>query len=386
MRLTGKNPETNALETIEAANGATGELGAPGSWLAPGLLDLQVNGFGGVDFNATGVGVEDYRKAVRRMWATGVTRSLPTFITGGRERILACMRTCALAAADAEIGPAIAGIHLEGPYISPDDGPRGAHPREFVRPPDRDEFQHFQEAAGGAIRLVTLAPESPGALTFIEWLAGQGIVAAIGHTGAPEATIRDAVLAGATLSTHLGNGAHNMIQRHRHYIWEQLGDDTLRASFIVDGHHLPPAVVKTFVRAKGVERSVLVTDAVAPAGCPPGLYEVGEVGIELTPTGRVQIRGSDRLAGSSLELHDGVANTVRFAGVSLAEALRMATVNAAAVLGIPLRTDDRVLFDWDAAACRLAVRATVCAGKLVYRSAASPAGTPPGSPESRAAK
>ncbi len=365
MRLTGKNPETNSIETFEAADGG-GALGSPQSWLAPGLLDLQVNGFAGVDFNATGVAVEDYRVAVHRMWATGVTRFLPTIITGGPERITGCMRAAAQAAADREVGAAIAGIHLEGPYISPEDGPRGAHPREFVRPPDRDEFGRFQEAAGGAIRLVTLAPELPGALGFIEWLAAQGIVVSIGHTGAAEAIVRDAVSAGATLSTHLGNGAHSMIQRHRSYIWEQLAADELHASFIVDGHHLPPAVVKTFVRAKTVARSVLVTDAVAPAGCAPGPYEVGEVDIELLPTGRVQIRGTDRLAGSSLQLHQGVANTARFAGVSLAEAVCMATTNAAAVLGVPLRSNDRVLFDWDAEAGRIEVRATVCAGRLVY--------------------
>jgi N-acetylglucosamine-6-phosphate deacetylase len=235
-----------------------------------------------------------------------------------------------------------------------------------VRPPDREEFRRFQDAASGAIRLVTLAPESSGALEFVEWLAGQGIVVSIGHTGAGEDTIRAAIHAGATLSTHLGNGAHSMIQRHRNYIWEQLAADELCASFIVDGHHLPPAVVKTFVRAKGVERSVLVTDAVAPAGCAPGPYQVGEVAIELTPTGRVQIRGTDRLAGSSLELHHGVGNTARFAGVSLAEAWRMASANPAAVVRLPARPDDRVLFEWERQGQQITVRATVCAGRLVY--------------------
>lgn len=364
MRLVGKNPESRTIESFECAG--AGELGGAASWLAPGLFDLQVNGFAGVDFNATDVSLEACRRAVRRMWSTGVTRFLPTIITGGRERILACMRVAVQAMADPEIGAAIPGIHLEGPYISPEDGPRGAHPREFVRPPDRDEFRRFQEAAGGAICLVTLAPETPGALPFIEWLVAQGVIVSIGHTGAPESVIRDAIAAGARLSTHLGNGAHNMIQRHRNYIWEQLAADELHASFIVDGHHLPPAVVKTFVRAKGVERSVLVTDAVAPAGCAPGPYQIGEVGIELTPAGRVQIRGTDRLAGSSLQLHQGVANTIRFAGVSLAQALRMAGTNAAAVVNLPARADDRVLLDWEEARGELRIQATVCAGRLVY--------------------
>ncbi|MGH8246886.1 MAG: N-acetylglucosamine-6-phosphate deacetylase, partial [Gammaproteobacteria bacterium] len=171
MTIQGKNPTTGAIETLEIS-GVTGGLGGSSAWVASGLIDLQVNGFAGVDFNAAGVSVEDYRRAFHRMWATGVTRCLPTIITGGHDRIVACMRVAAEAAQDREIGPAIAGIHLEGPYISPEDGPRGAHPREFVRPPERDEFHRFQEAAGGLIRLVTVAPEVSGALDFIEWLAG----------------------------------------------------------------------------------------------------------------------------------------------------------------------------------------------------------------------
>jgi len=365
MLIQGKSPETSELETIELA-GAGADIGGTGNWLAPGLIDLQVNGFAGVDFNTPGAGVEDYRRAVRRLWTTGVTRFLPTVITGGRERIEACLRAAAAAADDPEIGPAIAGVHLEGPYISPEDGPRGAHPGEHVRAPDRDEFRRFQEAAGGAIRLVTVAPEAPGGVAFTEWLAGQGIVAAIGHTAAAESEIQDAIQAGAKLSTHLGNGAHSMLRRHPNYIWDQLAADELSASFIVDGVHLAPAVVKTFVRAKGVERSILITDAVAPAACPPGPYQVGEVPIELTPAGRVQIRGTDRLAGSALQLHHAVGNTMRFAGLSLAAALAMASANPARLLGWPARRDDWVLFDLDDAG-RISIRATVCAGRVVFQ-------------------
>jgi N-acetylglucosamine-6-phosphate deacetylase len=365
MRIHGKNVETYHLQTVDAATPGA-DLGGPGQWLAPGFFDVQVNGFAGVDFNFAGVTTDDYRRAVQRMWATGATRVLPTVITGSRDRIVACMKAACRAASDAEIGPAMAGIHLEGPYISPDDGPRGAHPREHVRPPDRDEFLRFQDAAGGAIRLVTVAPEIEGAIAFIEWLRALDLVVAIGHTAADEAVIREAIRAGASLSTHLGNGAHTMIHRHRNHLWPQLAADELSASFIVDGHHLPPAAVKTFVRAKGVERSVLVTDAVAPAGSAPGHYEVGDVEIEMTAAGRVQIRGTDRLAGSALEMHNAVAKTVRFVGVSLAEAVQMAAANPAAVMGLPPRGDDHVLFDWDEAAGRITVRATVCAGRLVY--------------------
>jgi N-acetylglucosamine-6-phosphate deacetylase len=191
-------------------------------------------------------------------------------------------------------------------------------------------------------------------------------VAAIGHTAAAESEIQDAIKAGAKLSTHLGNGAHSMLRRHPNYIWDQLAADELSASFIVDGVHLAPAVVKTFVRAKGVERSILITDAVAPATCPPGPYQVGEVPIELTPAGRVQIRGTDRLAGSALQLHHAVGNTMRFAGLSLAAALAMASANPARLLGWPARRDDWVLFDLDDAG-RISIRATVCAGRVVFQ-------------------
>ena len=204
--------------------------------------------------------------------------------------------------------------------------PRGAHPRQFVRPPDREEFRILQEAAGGRIRMVTLAPEAGGALDFIAWLAGQNILVSLGHTGASPERIREAVRAGARFSTHLGNAAHATLPRHPNYIWEQLAADELWASFIVDGHHLPAAVVKSMMRAKGVKRSVLVTDAVAPAGCPPGPYQLGEVAIELTAEGRVEMRGSQkpRLAGSALRMDRAVENTVRFAGIRLADALDMA--------------------------------------------------------------
>src|SRR5262249_51041292 len=150
-------------------------------------------------------------------------------------------------------GVAMDGFHVEGPHISPDDGPRGAHPRRWVRPPDVDEFHRWQEAARGHIRLVTVAPEWPEAPRYIEALVGEGIVISLGHTNANGAQIAAAASAGATMSTHLGNGAHAILQRHPNYIWEQLAEDRLMASFIVDGIHLPKSFVKVALRAKSVE-------------------------------------------------------------------------------------------------------------------------------------
>ena len=314
----------------------------------PGLVDLQVNGFGGVDFNDPETTADQVRHAAAVMRRHGVTRFLPTLITSPLATFSRCAGTLLRAGE-----PAILGIHLEGPYISPEDGARGAHRREDVVPASIDDFERRQEAAGGRIRLVTVAPEVPGALALIEHLRASGIRVGIGHTAATPAQIRDAVRAGATLSTHLGNGCANMLPRHPNFIWEQLAADELIASLIVDGHHLPPATVKTMVRAKTPRRVVLVTDAIAAAGQPPGEYRLGGLKVILDENGRVAAPGQPNLAGSALSLDRAVGNLVRFAGVTLDEALAMASTQPAAYLGIePAGSLD---LEWDPASFTLKV-------------------------------
>jgi len=229
------------------------------------------------------------------------------------------------------------GFHVEGPHISPEDGPRGAHPRQWVRPPDLDEFHRWQEAARGRIRIVTLSPEWPEAPRYIERITAEGVVASIGHTQATASQIAAAVDSGATLSTHLGNGAHQLLRRHPNYIWEQLAEDRLMAGFIADGIHLGAAFLKSAIRAKTVGRSVLVTDAATPAGAAPGRYSLAGQPVDLTEDGRVVLAGTDRLAGSSLHMHRGVENLMRLAGLSLADAIRMATINPARAGLVPGR-------------------------------------------------
>jgi N-acetylglucosamine-6-phosphate deacetylase len=242
---------------------------------------------------------------------------------------------------------------MEGPYLSPEDGPRGAHPRAFVRDADVDDFRRRQEAADGRIRLLTVAPEAPGVLKVIERAVGSGVRVAIGHTGATPAQIADAVNAGATLSTHLGNGCAQVLPRHPNVIWEQLADDRLMASFIVDGHHLPPATVKAMVRAKTPGRSILVTDAIAAAGMPPGRYTLGGQEVELSPAGRVAAPGAPNLAGSALRLDAAIGNMVRFTGLSLEDVVPMASTRPAAYVGVP--TAGKVVAEWDPAAFTLRV-------------------------------
>lgn len=317
----------------------------------PGFFDLQVNGFAGVDFNEHCT-PEQLQHATQAQCATGVTRFLPTLITSSGEHFASCARALANFT-----DPAMAGIHMEGPYISPEDGPRGAHPKAHACAASIADFQRRQEAAQGKIVLVTLAPEVPNALTLIEYLVAQKIKVAIGHTAATPAQIRDSITAGATLATHLGNGCANLLPRHPNFIWEQLAADELTASFIVDGHHLPAATVKAMMRAKTLARSVLVTDAIAAAGCAPGLFELGGVTVKLSTDGRVAEPGKPWLAGSSLTMERAVANTAKFTGLPLADVLPLASTQPAAYIGS--ETSGTVIADWDEANYALTVKTVV---------------------------
>jgi N-acetylglucosamine-6-phosphate deacetylase len=342
--------------------------------LAPGFIDLQVNGFAGVDYNSPETPQEEIARSIRVLFSTGVTRFFPTVITGEPGQMLGALRNLARARASLKEGGAMEGFHVEGPHISPEDGPRGAHPRQWVRPPDLEEFKRWQEAAEGAVRLVTLAPEWPGAPRYIEALVDQGVVVSIGHTQATSAQIQDAVRAGATMSTHLGNGAHAVLPRHPNYIWDQLAEDRLAAGFIADGIHLPPSFLKVAIRAKGVERSILVTDAVMPAGCQPGRFTIGGVEIELHPDNRVTLAGLDRLAGSALRMDRGIENLRKLAGLSLVEALAMATRNPARLGRVssrqrglsPGERADIVEFRHDPQTGAIEILRTFFEGELVY--------------------
>jgi N-acetylglucosamine-6-phosphate deacetylase len=345
--------------------------------LAPGFIDIQVNGFAGADYCAPTSSLEQIGASIRAQFATGTTRLLPTVITGSQEVMAGALRRLADAKETIPEGDAMEGFHAEGPHISPEDGPRGAHPVAAVRPPDLDEFRRLQEAARGWIKLVTLSPEWPGACAFIEGVVREGVVASIGHTKATSQQISDAVSAGATMSTHLGNGAHSTLPRHPNYIWDQLAEDRLTASFIVDGIHLGASFLKACLRAKGLDRSVLITDAVMPAMCAPGDYKLGEVEVTLHPPGdRVTLRGGTRLAGSALRMDHGVRNLVRLAGLSLRDAVVMATSNAAraARIGGRLRginpgdKADLVEFRWDDTTRDIQVLRTWLSGRVVYDS------------------
>jgi N-acetylglucosamine-6-phosphate deacetylase len=335
-----------------AAVGSQGERPSAEPLECDAFCDLQVNGFAGVDFNDPAVDDGRVREAARAMERTGVTRFLATLISAPLDRFSACARV--LARSDVA---GLAGIHMEGPYISPEDGPRGAHNRADVQPASLDDFARRQDAAGGRIKIVTVAPEVAGGLPLIERLVRDGVLVAIGHTAATPQQIRDAIAAGATLSTHLGNGCAQMLPRHPNFIWEQLAADELTAGLIVDGHHLPPSTVKAMIRAKSPDRVVLVTDATTAAGQPPGDYMLGTLKVHLDETGRVAVPGQPNLAGSALSLDRAVGNAVKFSGLPLATVLPMASSRPARLLGLAPR--GRLRARWDAESSRLTVDAVL---------------------------
>jgi N-acetylglucosamine-6-phosphate deacetylase len=347
-------------------------------YVAPGLIDIQVNGFGGVDFNDPSTSFDNLLKAIRCMASTGVTRCFPTVITGSPERMSGALRNLADAKESWQRNglaetPMFEAFHMEGPHIAAQDGPRGAHPREHVRPPDVDEFERMQEAARGNIRLVTLSPEWEAAPRYIAHVVRTGVVASLGHMNANADQIQAAVDAGATMSTHLGNGAHATLAKTQNYIWEQLVQDTLTAGFIVDGIHLPAAFLRAALRAKGLERCLLVTDAVMPAMCTPGPYMLGEMNVDLRADGRVVLRGSERLAGSALRMDRAIGNTMRLVGTTLRETLALATVHPARAGRIPGRLRgltpgekaDLIRFRWDSSCHCLTVLETIVAGETI---------------------
>ena len=367
---TGSALEVTFGETIVAAGPV--DTAPEDVFLAPGWIDVQVNGFAGVDFNSPGTPPEEIARSIEVLFSTGVTRFYPTVITGAPEDMRAALENLARAKDSLANGAAMDGFHVEGPHISPDDGPRGAHPRQWVRPPDLDEFRRWQDAARGHIRLVTLAPEWPQAPAYIEALTAMGVVISIGHTGADARQIAGAVSAGATMSTHLGNGAHQVMRRHPNYIWEQLAEDRLAASFIVDGIHLPASFLKVALRAKGYSRCVLVTDASAPAAAAPGRYSLGEQAVDLTPDNRVVLAGQDKLAGSALRMDRAIENVMKLGIVPLAEAVAMATTNPARVCAVSGRRNglvpgDRADFVLFRRHPEIHVEATYVSGRQVYR-------------------
>jgi N-acetylglucosamine-6-phosphate deacetylase len=360
-------------DRIAAVRSLHGKQNLP--FISPGFLDMQVNGARYNDYHLETFSADQVGQIVTHLDSSGTTQHIATFTTSPKQRILRNLRTLLRALHnDRNLERAIPGIHIEGPFISRDDGPRGAHDPAFIRPPDIEEVKKWQEAAEGRIRLITLSPEWEGAPLFIEAVTSMGIVAAIGHTAATLEQIRDAVDAGARISTHLGNGSHPLIPRLQNYIWEQLAEDRLLAGIIADGFHLPDSVLKVFVRTKGLQRLILVSDLAHPAGCKPGIHPRGNIDVQVFADGHLGLPGTEILAGAGHLLDWDIPHFAQVTGLSLAEIIPLVTTNPARLLGLEpnygtLQTGspaNLVLFRREAAKPRLQILRTIRAGKVVY--------------------
>jgi N-acetylglucosamine-6-phosphate deacetylase len=303
---------------------------------ASGLFDFQVNGFAGIDYQRDDLTLEQTRKSVLGLQQHGTSRIFATLITDEVDKL--CRRYEQMEkyrAADPAIAAMFVGYHLEGPWLSPEEGYRGAHPPGPMRAPSMADFRRLQAAAGGRIKLVTLAPEWPGSAEFIAEIVRQGVHVSIGHSNASNAHIDDAIKAGARFCTHLGNGAPQMMHRHDNIIQRLLARDELTACLIPDGIHLPPFVLRNFVRAKPKGKVLFTTDCMSGAGAGPGTYTIGLHPIEVGADGIARNPGSGGgFAGSTLAPDEGVQRVAQFLGISVAESQRMWSEDSARAFGI----------------------------------------------------
>lgn len=340
-------------------------------YLGPGLIDHQVNGYLSHSFVGGDLQPSELKEIVQGFWNHGITSFLPTLTTHTDSVLISSFKNLDRLLAEEQMAQSIPGFHLEGPYISPEAGYRGVHNPDWIRAPDWQEFENWYRASGNRILEVTVAPEIEGNKEFIRKCRELGIVVALGHTAALEADINEAVELGASVSTHLGNGCANTIHRHHNPLWPQLADERLAASIIVDGFHLTREEVRTFVKAKSTDNTLLVSDLTRLAGMPPGRYE--DFGRELVMTGEGAIMFPEEnvLAGASFLVTRGIENVIKFTGCSLAEAINMASKNPARVLGLQDRGEiavgkraDLVLFSFDEG--KFEVAKTIVGGEEVF--------------------
>jgi len=345
-------------------------------FVAPGLFDNQINGYKGVSFVDMGgeLTLDGVALITRSLWEKGVTTYLPTLTTNDKQIFLKNFALLAKAKEDPELLGSIPGFHLEGPYISPVDGFRGAHPLKYVRKPDWNEFMEMYQASGKNILQVTLAPEAEGAADFIAKCRENNIIVGLGHHNGSMKDVAAAIDNGAKIATHFGNGCANSINRHLNPRWPQLSDDRLMLSIIGDGFHLLPEEIKVFYKVKGPEKIVITSDVSPLGGLSPGKYlnVIGDT-LELTPEGAVMYPAQKVLSGSGSALNKGVGNVMKVTGCTLAQAIQMASTNPARLYKLNDRGElrpgmraDLILFTLED--FKMNIRKTVVKGKTVYES------------------
>jgi N-acetylglucosamine-6-phosphate deacetylase len=343
---------------------APADVTLPDGYLLPGLIDLQVNGYFGVEFQKADAA--SWADVARRLPSTGTTSFVPTLITAPIDSLAAALRTAAgFAGALPADSARVLGVHLEGPFISP--ARRGAHNPAWIADPTPAAIAALIEAGRGLLRLITLAPERPGALDAISQLVAAGVLVSVGHSDATAEQVAAAAERGARMVTHLFNAQRPLAHREPGVVGQALTDERLTSGLIVDLYHVAgPVCGLAFRAAPG--RIALVTDAAAPAGMPPGEYSLGGEPITLPPAeGAPPVRHNGTLAGSALRLDVAIANAVR-SGVSLAAAVAAATRIPANLIGRPElgRLSAGAAADLVWLSPELRTRAAWIAGRLVY--------------------
>ncbi|MGI6277067.1 MAG: N-acetylglucosamine-6-phosphate deacetylase [Brevefilum fermentans] len=341
-------------------------------YLCPGWVDLQVNGFGGVNLSSENLKADQVVFVSHQLIKNGVTRWCPTIISSSFDRTKLSIEEIVKAThIDNQTKKGVIGLHLEGPYISPKEGFRGAHSEKFIRAPNWDEFVAWQDAAEGLIRMITLDPSAKGSLEFIERVVEQGVIVSIGHSEASPECIKSAIAAGAKFSTHLGNGIPAQIHRHKNQIWTLLADEKIIAGVIFDGFHLPLDVMRVFYKVKGQDKLVLTSDSTEFANMPPGIYDttIGEK-VQLHENGKLTIFGSDDyLAGSSFSLKQCIETSVRLLEKPIEEIAKLAYLTPANLMGVNLEKS-HILFLWDPRKYHIEILAVFENRNIIYKNPA----------------
>ena len=306
--------------------------------MSGGYFDLQVNGYGGIDFNKDDLTAEELHAACQRMEADGVAAALATIITEKIETM--CLRLSRLAKlrdADPLAKRLILGLHIEGPFLNETPGYRGAHPPDAIHPANMDEMKRLLDAAQGLTRIVTLAPERDESLRVTKMLAKEGVIVSGGHCDANLEQLRGAVDAGLKMYTHLGNGCPMQMHCHDNIIQRVLSlADRVWITFIADGVHVNFFALKNYLKAAGLERCVIVTDAIAPAGLGPGRYTLGRWDLLIGDDMVARAPDGSHLVGSAMSMKQAEANLLKHVGLSAAQIKMVTSENPRRAIEMPL--------------------------------------------------
>lgn len=319
---------------IVAVDSATGGV-LPDAWIAPGLVDLQINGYGGIDFQRDGIALEDLVTATRKLRAAGCTRCFLTLITDEWSRLVARLRHLrALREQSPELRRAIAGWHIEGPFLSAEPGFCGAHDPALMRDPTPEHLRELRDATADDPLLLTLAPERDNALTAIEQAVSLGMKVSLGHTNASAELLAEAVRRGATGFTHLGNGCPRELDRHDNILWRLFETRGLTVSLIPDTTHVSPALFRLIHRELGANSIYYTTDAMSAAGAKPGRHKLGRLELEVGPDQIVRLPGKPNFAGSALRPIDGIFRAAGMLGCSWREVWPQFSETPARLMGL----------------------------------------------------